>query len=157
MNKGIYFLTFTVLRWYYLFDRHNRWDILLESLRYCQKQKGLKVYGWVFMLNHLHLIARSDDVIGFVRDFKKFTSKELKKNIQATEPTVLDLFEEGEKYEFWQKTNMPEMIESEAFFLQKLQYIENNPVKKKYVKKPEDWIYSSANPDCLLELEVMET
>lgn len=36
-NSGIYFLTFTVNKWYYLFDRHNRWDILADSLKYCQK------------------------------------------------------------------------------------------------------------------------
>lgn len=79
LNQRIYFLTFTVKRWYYLFDRHKRWDILLASLRYCQKNKELKIYHWVFMLNHIHLIAKSEDMIGFVRDFKTFTSKELKK------------------------------------------------------------------------------
>jgi hypothetical protein len=41
------------------------------------------------MLNHIHLIAKSDDMIGFVRDFKTFTSKELKKNILSTEPNML--------------------------------------------------------------------
>ncbi|MCR4318815.1 MAG: hypothetical protein NUV74_00565 [Candidatus Brocadiaceae bacterium] len=48
INQGIYFLTLTVKRWYYLFDRHHRWDILLDSLRYCQKNKGLKIYHWVY-------------------------------------------------------------------------------------------------------------
>ena len=66
----------------------------MDSLRYCRKNKGLKIYHWVFMLNHIHLIAKSEDMIGFVRDFKTFTSKELKKNILATEPNILKLFEE---------------------------------------------------------------
>ena len=44
------------------------------------------------MLNHLHLLFSSPDAAGFVRDFKKFTSKELKKNIEATEPNILKLF-----------------------------------------------------------------
>ncbi len=56
------------------------------------------------MLNHIHLIAKSDDMIGFVRDFKTFTSKELKKNILTTEPNILKLFEENGRYQFWQKT-----------------------------------------------------
>lgn len=81
LRDGVYFLTFTGKRWYYLFDRHNRWDILLDSLKYCQENKGLIIYNWVLMLNHIHLIAKSDDIIGFVRDFKTFTSKELKRNI----------------------------------------------------------------------------
>jgi len=55
LKEEIFFLTFTVYRWYYLFDRHNRWDILIDSLKYCQANKGLKIYHFVFMLNHLHL------------------------------------------------------------------------------------------------------
>ena len=156
LNQGIYFLTFTVKRWYYLFDRYNRWEILLNSLRYCQAQKGLKIYSWVFMLNHIHLIIGGDDVAGIVRDFKKHTSKELKKNILVAEANILKLFEEEGKYQFWQSGNMPERIESEKFYWQKVNYIEQNPVKKRYVEAPENWIYSSANKSGLLELALPE-
>lgn len=154
LNQEIYFVTFTIKNWYYIFDRHKRWDILLESLEYCQKFKKLKIYAWVFMLNHIHLIIQNDDVSGFVRDFKTFTSKEIKKNILATEPKVLKIFEgEDGKYEFWQKNNMPKLIESENYFLQKKNYIKENPVRRFYVKNSQDWIYSSANEERLLELE----
>jgi REP element-mobilizing transposase RayT len=106
------------------------------------------------MLNHIHLIAQSPDIIGFIRDFKKFTSKEIKKNILATEPKVLQLFEENRKHNFWQPTNMPEVIQGEKFYLSKANYIEQNPVRKRYVSRAEDWVYSSANKDeRLLELE----
>ena len=154
LKDEIFFLTFTVHRWYYLFDRHNRWDILKESLQYCQTNKGLKIYHFVFMLNHIHLIASSGDMGGFIRDFKTFTSKEIRKNIQATEPQSLKLFQEGEEYHFWQKTNMPEIIRSEDYYLAKAQYVEQNPVRKRYVHSAEDWVYSSANREsALLELE----
>ncbi|MBI5050191.1 MAG: hypothetical protein HZC11_04775 [Nitrospirae bacterium] len=155
MNNEIYFLTLTVKRWYYLFDRHNRWNILLDSLKYCQKHKGLLIYNWVFMLNHINLIAKADDMAGFVRDFKTFTSKELKKNILATEPNILKLFVDKDgKYQFWQQTNMPEIIRGEKFYMSKAGYIEDNPVRKRYVRKAEDWVYSSADRDgSLLDLE----
>ena len=105
------------------------------------------------MLNHIHLIAKSGDMIGFVRDFKTFTSKELKKNIIETEPNILKLFEENGNYQFWQKTNMPESISNEEFYREKANYIEQNPVRKGYVRNAEQWVYSSANKDeCLLEL-----
>ncbi len=153
LNEGMYFLTFTVKRWYYLFDRHNRWGILLKSLKQCQKNKELIIYNWVFMLNHIHLIVKSADMIGFVRDFKTFTSKELKNNILTTEPNILKLFEENGKYQFWQKTNMPKLIAKEEFYIIKANYIEQNPVRKGYVRESEDWVYSSANKDeSLLEL-----
>ncbi|MCG6538066.1 MAG: transposase [Syntrophales bacterium LBB04] len=129
LNDEIFFLTFTVHRWYYLFDRHNRWDILADSLKYCQVKKGLKIYHFVFMLNHIHLIARSGDMSGFIRDFKAFTSKEIKKNLRETEPQILKLFREDEEYHFWQKTNMPEIIKNEDYYLVKAQYVEQNPVR----------------------------
>ncbi|TLD40229.1 MAG: transposase [Candidatus Jettenia ecosi] len=129
--SGIYYLTFTVRNWYYLFDRHHRFEILADSLTYCQKHKGLKLYAYVFMLNHVHLIASAPDMIAFVRDFKKFTSKEMQKNIIATEPNVLRLFDRGNSaYEFWEKTNMPKVIKSEAYVIQKINYIHANPVRK---------------------------
>ena len=144
-NQHPYFLTFTVHRWYYLFDRHGRWEILLNSLKYCQQHKGLKVYNWVFMLNHIHLVVSSPDVIGFVRDFKRFTTKALKENIEQTEGNILKLFLEKGKYQFWKSDNMPELIKSREFYMTKAKYVEDNPVKKGYVRLPEHWVYSSAN------------
>ncbi len=152
INAGICFFTFTVRRWYYLFDRFDRWEILLESLRYCQKEKGLKVYSWVFMLNHIHIIVGSDNLSGFARDFKSFTAKAIKKNILGTELGILKLFEEDGTYKLWEETNMPIPIESEDLFFQKAEYIEDNPVKKRYVSMAKDWYYSSANKSRLLKL-----
>ncbi|HOV84615.1 MAG TPA: hypothetical protein PLE52_07420 [Paludibacteraceae bacterium] len=33
--------------------------IILDSLTYCQKEKGLIIYAWVLMSNHLHTIVGS--------------------------------------------------------------------------------------------------
>jgi REP element-mobilizing transposase RayT len=144
LNEGTYFLTFTVKNWYYIFDRHNRFQILSNSIQYCQKNKDLKLYAY------------------FVRDFKKFTSKEIQKNIIATEPSILKLFQVQNRgtepaYEFWQKTNMPKLIESEKYFFQKANYIHENPMRKQYVANPEYWLWSSANPQSVIKTEVIET
>lgn len=152
LNSGTYFLTFVVHRWYYIFDKFNRWDILSDSLKYCINNKNLKLEAFVFMLNHIHLIISSINVAGFVCDFKKFTSKRLKENIFDTQPMLLNLFidRKGE-YHFWQKTNMPKFVESEDFYQQKMNYIHFNPVVKNYVEYPEHWYWSSANPHCELK------
>jgi REP element-mobilizing transposase RayT len=156
-NNGMYFLTLSVNRLYYLFDRQYRWNILADSLKYCQKNKGLKIFHFIFMLNHIHLIVSSIDVSGFIRDFKKFTSKRLKENIEKTEPGVLKLFiDENGSYEFWAKTNMPKLIESQYFYDNKVQYIYNNPVKKNYVTQPEYWYWSSANSSCEIKVDDIE-
>ncbi len=57
---GHYFITCTVHQWVDIFTRKIYIDILLDSLRYCQQHKGLKVYAWVVMSNHIHLIVSSD-------------------------------------------------------------------------------------------------
>ncbi len=151
-SNQIYFITPTIKNWYYIFDRHNRWQILADSIKFCQKNKGLEIFAYVFMLNHLHLIIKSPDVGGFLRDFKKFTSKKLIENIATTEPDVLRLFKNEGGYEFWKYDNQPKLIETEQFFLQKVSYIHKNPVMKDYVIKPEDWKWSSANLQSEIEI-----
>ena len=145
-EKGeLYFCTLTLCGWYYIFDRHDRFRILADNLAYCQRTKGLKIYAYVFMLNHIHLIASANDLAGVLRDFKSFTAKELSKNICAFEPQILRLFQTEKGFHFWQNGNEPKMIETEKFLHQKLTYIHNNPVKKEYVNYPEEWRWSSAN------------
>ncbi|MFH1375467.1 MAG: hypothetical protein ABIH35_02235 [Patescibacteria group bacterium] len=141
----LYFLTFTVKKWYYLFDRHNRFEILEDSFVYCQRYKGLKIYAYVFMLNHIHFIAAAPNLGDVVRDMKAFLSRELQKNIIATEPGILKLFKEKDHYHIWQKTNAPKVIKTEEFFQQKMEYIHFNPVYKQYVHDPRDWRWSSVS------------
>ena len=79
------------------------------------------------------------------------------KNLERTEPKVADLFilEEG-RYQIWEKTNMPVLLESEKVFLQKQQYIEYNPVRKNYVELPENWLNSSANSHSPIKIDEIQ-
>ncbi len=157
LKDSFYFVTCTVQNWYYIFDRHNRWEILAESLKYCQKHKGLNIFAYVFMLNHIHFIAQAPDMIRFLCDFKKFTSMQIMKNILATEPDVAKLFpKKNGKFKIWEETNKPEIIETEKFFLQKMNYIHNNPVRKQYVQNPKHWYWSSVNPASPISIQILE-
>ena len=147
----LFFITFTVKHWYYLFDRHNRFKILEDSFIYCQKNKNLKIYAFVFMLNHLHFIGSAPDMISVVRDMKKFLSKQFKKNLSENEPNVLKLFQNGDEYSFWENANSPKQILSDSFLEQKVNYIHFNPVQKQYVHSPEDWRWSS---DCKISTKI---
>lgn len=74
------------------------------------------------------------------------------------EKNILPLFlNESGQYEFWERTNMPKIIETGSFFLQKLEYIHQNPVRKQYVVEAKDWYWSSANPSCELTVDGMES
>jgi len=74
----LYFVTTTVVDWVDIFTRPKYKHIVIDSLAYCQQNKGLKIYAWVLMNNHLHMIisVEGDHAIADVmRDFKKYTSK----------------------------------------------------------------------------------
>ena len=38
---GLYFITFATVAWVDVFTRRDYKDIVVESLRFCQKEKGL--------------------------------------------------------------------------------------------------------------------
>ena len=75
-----YFMTLTVVDWIDVFTRLNHKMLLIDSLKYCQHEKGLNIFAWCLMPSHLHLIANTTvkfELADVIRDFKKFTSKKL--------------------------------------------------------------------------------
>ncbi|MEN8122608.1 MAG: hypothetical protein ABFS35_19860 [Bacteroidota bacterium] len=52
-KEGAYFLTFQIVGWVDIFTRKTYRDIAIESLIYCQKNKGLEVFAYVIMSNHI--------------------------------------------------------------------------------------------------------
>jgi REP-associated tyrosine transposase len=56
-QAGIHFITFAVTEWIDVFSRKLYRDIVLDSIRHCQAEKGLLVHAWCIMSNHLHLVA----------------------------------------------------------------------------------------------------
>lgn len=158
-QKGLNFLTLTIVDWIAIFIRKKYKDIIIESLEYCRKEKGLLICGYVIMSNHLHLIVQSNgnqSLSNILRDFKKFTAKkilyDLEVNTRESRRTwMLDRFrQKGEKYksntvyQFWQKGNHPKLLFSPKVIEQKLNYLHRNPVVQGWVKTPEEYWYSSA-------------
>ena len=157
--EGLYFISFAVVGWLDVFTRNEYKDLFLESLAYCQQNKGLEVHAWCIMSNHVHLIFRSINnqkpelLIG---DLKRFTSKSIVKSIQenpgeSRKEFLLDFFKkEAEKssnvkhYQFWRHDNKPIELWSNKVIKQKIDYVHNNPVEEGLVYKLEDYVYSSA-------------
>ena len=152
--SAAHFVTLTTGNWHYVFDRHDRWRILADSLAFLQHNRGLRLYAYVFMLNHLHMIIRAPDTAACLRDFKRHTAHEIRRNMEAKERGLLKLFtDETGAFRFWKSGNQPKIIETESFFLQKINYIHFNPVRKGYVPHPECWLWSSACPQSPLKTE----
>ena len=154
----IYYLTLTVEEWIDVFSRPAYKHIIIDSLNYCIINKGLEVYCWCLMSNHLHLIARAKEdgnLSDILRDFKKFTSKTLiaaiKEIPESRRDWMLNLFWYAGKnnkkikyFKIWQDGNDAKEIHSVDFLDEKMNYIHNNPVRAELVANPEDYLYSSA-------------
>ena len=145
-QRAIHFITFAVVEWVDVFTRKAYRDILIDSLRHCQQEKGLVLHAWCIMSNHVHLLAsvKENNLSDILRDFKKFTSKQLLAAIQANEHEsrkawMLHIFQKaGEANgrnttcQFWRQDNQPKECFTPAFTAQKIDYIHNNPVSGKW-------------------------
>ena len=176
LTKELYFTTTTVIDWVDIFTRPIYKHIVIESLAYCQEQKGLEIYAWVLMSNHLHMIIGTQEtdikLSDILRDFKKFTNKKMMVAIESNQQEsrkewILDRCwfagdndKKIKKYRFWQEGNHVEQLYSYDFFKQKLDYIHMNPVRQEIVERPEEYLYSSARNysgmDGLLDVIVVQ-
>lgn len=155
-KDGAYFLTFQIVGWVDIFTRPDYCEAVIESFQYCQRNKGLNLFAFVIMSNHIHLIAQSEvgDLSGFIRDFKSFTSKsfvEIMKSDRESRKEWMEMvfkyhakFKGGQTYQLWTHENHAEYIYSQKFLEQKVHYIHNNPVRSGIVVNSEDYLYSSA-------------
>ncbi|PQJ12710.1 transposase [Flavipsychrobacter stenotrophus] len=152
-----YFITPTIVDWVDIYSRKVYRDIVIDSLNHCIADKGLVVYGYVVMTNHMHMIVRGKDgnISGILRDFKKYTAYKMltaiKEEPESRREWLLHRFEwnastneRSSNYQVWMHDNHAEGVYSEDFFNQKLNYIHNNPVRAGWVEHPEEYVFSSA-------------
>ncbi len=165
-----YFCTITILDWTPIFIEARYIDPLIESLTYCRDKKGLQLFAFVVMPNHIHLIAAAPDLHALIRDFKRFTSRSIHDRLVADgrsstlawlERAAQPARSEQGQFSLWQDGFHPHAISTRPLFEQKLRYLHDNPTRKGLVAKPEDWWYSSASwyagrPDVCLPMDLLE-
>ena len=153
-----YFVTFTIVEWLTVLANVQGKEIIIDSLKHYQQSRGLTIYAYCLMPNHVHLIAQSNGkeyLSAVLRDLKKQTAKTITKKLESSDNNesqkALEIFaSEGRrlkrisKYKVWQDGNRPILLYSNKFIQQKIDYIHSNPVKAGLVVNPEDYLYSSA-------------
>ena len=173
--EGIYFVSFATVYWIDVFTRIDYKYIFVNSLKYCQENKGMTLHAWCLMTNHAHLNFSSNEKgkhSDILRDFKKFTSKNLIQAIknnpsESRKEWMLELFKKAglnnsnnDNFQFWQQDNHPIEIYSPKVIEQKLTYLHNNPVTAGIVVEPEHYIYSSASnysgKEGLINVEILD-
>ncbi|TFH08268.1 MAG: transposase [Nitrosomonadales bacterium] len=166
-----YFISFATVNWIDVFTRQAYFTILEACITYCRKEKGLEVFAYCFMPNHVHMVFRSADAdpSGLLRDFKGFTARKLLKEIEdnpqeSRKEWMLRIMERAGKgnsnvkrRQFWQQHNKPIELWSGKVIQQKIDYIHNNPVVQGFVTDPIHWKYSSArnygNDETVLKID----
>ena len=157
-QNAVYFLTFTVTDWIDIFTRSCYKIVIVDSLNYCIANKGLTIYAWCLMSNHIHLVAKANEgfrLSDIIRDFKKFTAKRIiemiKEESESRKEWLLYRFSFAGKfdhriknYKLWQDTSHPIILDNNYLIDQKINYIHQNPIRALIVQNTEDYIFSSA-------------
>lgn len=163
-QNATYFLTFTIVDWVDVFIRQTYKQIIVDSLNFCIASKGLIVYGWCLMTNHVHLIAEAKQgyrLSEIIRDMKKFTAcscldaiaheRESRKDWMLYRFEFAGKFRKGiERYHFWQDGYHGIFLDPHkpGMLHQKLHYIHENPVRTGIVENAEEYLHSSARDYC---------
>ncbi len=153
MNYSEYwpaFFTATNLNWLPVLKEDKYKEIIVSSLNFLVKENRVKVNAFVIMDNHFHLIwqmkpGHKPDAVQ--RDFLKFTSQQIKFDLQKNNPLFLEQFRVDAKdrtYQIWERNPLSIDLYTSKVFDQKLDYLHNNPFVEGLCKYPEDYYYSSA-------------
>ncbi len=165
-EDGLYFVSFSVVGWIDVFTRRDYQEILISSIEFCQKHKGLKIYCYCIMPNHIHFISVSENgsLTNVLRDFKAYTAKQMMNAIaenpqESRKEWMLKLFKyfgsktpQKQNMQFWKHDNHPFFLYTPKMIQQKIDYIHENPVEAGFVNRPEQWRLSSANEESPIKL-----
>lgn len=146
------FFTASNLNWLPVLENDFHKQILVEAIKHRVYRGELTVYGFVIMPNHFHVIWRvngNKNKADFQRDFMKFTARSILKFMKMHEDGLLNRLKvkaADRQYQVWERNSLGTELYTEAVFLQKLEYIHNNPLQTKWqlCNVPEDYFYSSA-------------
>jgi putative transposase len=140
-NDKLFFVTFTVTNWIDLLIRNEYKELLLESIKHCQRHKDLELYGWCIMTSHAHLIVgtKGNALSNIMRDLKQHTSEMLHKAIkenrtESRREWMLWMMERAArlkggnaKFQLWQPESHPIELFSNKVAHQKLNYTITTP------------------------------
>ena len=153
-----HFITCSFVEWIDVFTSNLYADILKDSLKFCQVNKGLNIHAWCIMSNHIHVIISTNGIkrlYEVIRDFKKYSSfaiiKAIRDNPQESRKNwMLWIFkkageqnERNKDFQFWQQDNHPVECSTEEILKSRMIYLHANKVRARIVRFEQDYLYSS--------------
>lgn len=151
-DNHVFFITSTVNGRIPLFKNLDVATILLDNLVIAKRRYGFKLLGYVIMPEHWHLLqyfGRGEDCLSFTRDYKRFTSMRISSYLQRHKSRLLHKFGSSAKgkvkYSIWKEQARVLPMDDLDKIKEKLEYIHNNPVKRRLADHPKEYLLSSAS------------
>jgi len=144
------FFTATCKDWLPFLKENDCKEIIIKSLKYLVENNRVRVFGFVIMSNHMHIIWQmmgDHKPADVQRDFMKFTAQHIKYYLKEKNPALLNqclVNAKDRKYQIWKRNPLSIDIYTEEVMLQKLNYIHLNPVRAGLVENQESYYFSSA-------------
>ena len=124
--------------------------IVINSLKYLVDKSKIKLYAFVIMPNHIHLLWELVEMNGKEfpsSSFMKFTAHKFLERLTANPKELKKYFviSPDKMHQFWQEKSDWFEVYSEDVLTQKLDYIHDNPVQSHWnlVEDPIDYRFSS--------------
>lgn len=148
----VYFWTSTIKDWKNLLHQDKYKLLIIHCLKELVDRKMIKVYAFVIMPNHIHMVWEMLDQNGKEMphaSFNKKTAHEIVKDLKINHPLVLPFFKVNEKereYRIWQRDPLAVEMDGKIKVEQKMDYIHKNPLHERWnlAASPEEYYWSSA-------------
>jgi REP element-mobilizing transposase RayT len=130
-----YFVTTNVYHRQKIFSNPKIGDIVLSAIFFLRDKGYYRLYSFVIMPEHLHLIILPQNkrtVSQIMHRLKSYTAKKINNLL-------------GRSGKIWQDGFYERIIRSQDDLREKATYMENNPVRKNLVAEPEEYSYSSGH------------
>ncbi len=159
----LYFVTTSCVHHYPLFQRDITKRLVVDTLDCMRLRKRFKLYAFVIMPNHIHLIlqCRAEDPLGdTIRDFKKHVADRLLRayRVRKNSAALTRLTVRGKRaHKVWAPSYDAKDVFTPAFLRQKMTYIHNNPCQPHWdlVGCAEAYLWSSARYYVLEEAAII--
>lgn len=144
------FLTFSCHHRLPLLDDDNIKRFVVESLELAQDGFGFRLHAWVIMPDHMHLVLTprlpEKPVPPILQAMKPRVAKRALALMEANDSMFLSrITDKNGRRRFWLKGGgYDRNIRDEAEYVEKVNYVHENPVRRGLVKSPADWAWSSA-------------
>jgi REP-associated tyrosine transposase len=128
--ESLHFITFSCFHRYPFLEAETAKDTVEAALEQIRERHQARIYGYVLMPEHIHLLINEPPSIllaQFLKAVKQVTSRKLK----------------GDRKQFWQHRYFDSNVHGEQARSAVIRYIHRNPVTRGLVEKPEEWAWSS--------------